>query len=145
MACPDTYATPQDYADWVGLASMSVEQEDQIEAALALAVGDINLAREQTGACDCTLSGSAEQFLKRLQITIAASVYNSPCGRPSINDDMKLAWQRWCTQYLDAIRSGALELCDGETGPDWPAFGAAAQAWTEEGMVRVISNRLRES
>ena len=42
---------------------------------------------------------------------------------------------------LDAIRTGAIELCEGETGKDYPAYGYAEQAWEEGTAAQIIANQ----
>jgi len=146
MACTEAYATVQDYLDFFCIASVGAELDGRIERFLEMAAADIHGARAQSGGCDCTLAAWATEMLKKLNCTIAAAHYNCTCGSARLSDDDRAMLGRWSTAYLTQIRTGHLELCDGETGADWPAGGAAERNLTVWNEIGILRNRwLREA
>lgn len=151
MPCLAAYATPAEYSQWWGywhhkidLGDLTPAEITALERQLELAAGDINMAISQVGACDCTFSGQAAQYLKKINILSTAVVYRAPCG-PRLNDEERATWLQWIDQQLTLIREGKIELCEGETGADFPAFGSAEIGWTEDMSLRIIDNTIQRN
>jgi len=142
MACDTRYAEADDYAILMCLdRPLCSEDEDTIEAYLDMAAGDLHVARASVDGCSCTLSTGASIFLKILNVRIAAVLNVCPCGRANLSDAMRGAWIQWATAQLDAIRTGKLELCEGETGSEYPFFTYAEQSLTVWAAEQIITNR----
>jgi len=123
------------------IVAIDARQRAAIEANLNIAAGDIHVARAASGGCDCTLSVQGRQFAAHVNIINAAAFYSCSCGAPAaqaLKADTRRNWQRWVQQQLDMIRDGRLELCEGETGADFPAVGWADQGVTEFAQARII-------
>jgi hypothetical protein len=115
-------------------------ERSTIELYLDIAASDLHAALAASGACDCTLADWAAGFLAKLNIIDAASYYQCKCGQPSMTDELRGRYLDWCSTQLEAIRTGALELCHGETGSDFPALGWAQQGWTPWSTAEIIFN-----
>lgn len=126
--------------DTYRLVLASLAELQSAQTYLDLVAGDINIAMQSAGACDCSLSAASLQWLKKINVIEAASFYTCPCGKPTITDDMKQAYLNWATDQLTALREGKIELCAGYTGADFPAYGVAQQGWTEFNDARIIAN-----
>jgi len=146
MSCSGAYASADDFASfWCLDTPLDAAEEAALETFLELAAGDIHAARAASGGCDCTLAGWAADFLKKLNVIEAAVIHNCPCQSARLSDAMKPTWLEWITNQMELIRTGKLELCDGETGSEYPAFGWAEMGVTEFNQARIIYNRqLRE-
>lgn len=142
MACNGSYASVQDYVDFWCLGEIGSEAETMIRQFLEIAVSDVHAALAATGACDCTLAGWATEYLKKLQVIEAAVIYNCPCGTVNLTDDMKRNWLEWLNGQYKMLRTGEIEVCDGETGADFPSMGWAEQAWTDWNRAQVVYNDL---
>ena len=132
MACTGRYATAAEYDDLLGA---QLELTDPavllaVETALDIAASDVHMALAAVGACNCTLAAWAVVYLKKLNIIDAAVIQNAPCGQ-ALTDDQKKMFLEWINGQLDLIRKGKIEVCDSETGADYPAVGIAQIAWTE--------------
>lgn len=151
MACLSSYATAAEYSQWWGywqhkidLGDLTPTEITALERQIEMAAGDINMALSQVGACDCTLSAYAVQYLKKINILSTAVVYRVPCG-PRLSDDERAKWLEWIDAQLTMIREGKLEVCDGETGADFPAFGTAEIGWTEDNALQIIDNTIKRT
>jgi hypothetical protein len=145
MACNGSFATPEDYAAFWCTVLGSDEEETTVQNYLDIAVSDIHGALAASGACDCTLASWATTLLKKLNIVDAAIFHKCPCGAPLISDDMRRAYLEWMNLQLELIRTGKLELCDGETGADFPVTGWAQQGLTEFNKAQIIVNDIVEN
>ena len=112
-----------------------------IENYLDIAAGDLHAAMAASDQCACALASWADNFLKKLNIIDAASYYVCPCAQPAITDTQRQAWLDWMNTQLVSIRKGEIELCSGETGADYPAFGSIEQGLTEFNEAQIIYNR----
>ena len=129
-----------DDGDGYRIVLIDAIERSTIELYLDIAASDIHAALAASGACDCTLASWANGFLQKLNIIDAASYYQCRCGQPSMTDELRGRYLDWCSTQLEAIRSGALELCDGATGSDFPAVGWAQQGWTAWSTAEIIYN-----
>lgn len=117
-----------------------------IEAYLDIAANDIHMARQANGGCDCTISAAAGEFLRKLNVIDAAIWHQCPCAKPNLSDTDRTAFLQWITNELTNIRQGKVELCEGETGSEFPYVAWAEQSWTPWAGAQIIINRLlRES
>jgi len=123
-----------------------------IEHYLNVTASNIHAARAAVGACDCALAAWAyngnldgNDYLGKLNIIEAGSFHTCSCAMPGqrMTDEQRRLWLTWSNEQLGYIRSGEIELCDGETGSTFPVVGWAEQAHTEFGAARIIANRLR--
>jgi hypothetical protein len=112
-----------------------------IENALDLAASDVHAALAAVGACDCTIAGWAETYLKKLNIIDAAVIHNCPCGN-TLSDEEKQVFLQWLETQFTNIRQGKTEVCEGETGAEFPAFGGIQYSFTEGNTKRLIRNEL---
>lgn len=139
MGCDAIYGTAEGFAQFfMCLDTITVAEHDAIEVVLGIVSADINAARAAQGACDCTLSSWAAALLAKLAYVEAAVFHHCPCAQVRIDDAMKQTYLRWVSEQLTAIRTGALELCEGATGQDFPAVGNAQYSWTDVNAARII-------
>lgn len=129
-----------DTGDVYRIVGIGANEQAQIETYLAIAAADIHAAMAAVGACDCSLSEWAEQYLKKLNVIEAAVIHNCPCGRAQISDSMKGTWLDWLDKQFEYIRTGKIDVCEGATGAEWPAIGWAQQSITEFAAARIILN-----
>lgn len=111
-----------------------------IEAYLDLAAGDIHAARAAVNGCSCTLASGMTDYLRHLNCVLAAVWHQCPCGQPNINDTQRQGYLTWAQAQLDAITSGKLELCAGETGSLYPAIAIAELGHTVWNQERIMLN-----
>ena len=144
MSCNGAYATAGDFADFF---CMEIDNESQQEAVinnnLRKAATFIHAARAASGGCNCSLSPWAEEYLSTLNVVMAAAFYSCQCGRPAItvlSDDVRAQYREAVQNELDNIRTQKIELCDGETGADFPVVGWAEQGWDEFARTRIVLN-----
>lgn len=143
MSCSgNSLATADEYGQFFCFnLPLSADEETTISAILEIASADVHAAMAASGQCDCTLAPWANVYLRKLAILDSAVMFNCPCGNARLTDAMKQTWIAWISEQLTAIRTGQLELCDGETGSDFPALGHAEIAWTDYNGARIIMNR----
>lgn len=143
MPCSGRYATAAQFAAWWGLPTpLSAGEQAAIEATLDLAAGNIHAARAAVGACDCTLAAWATEYLAKLNCLEAGVIYNASCGNPHLEPTQRSEIMRMVSGELEKVRLNQIEVCDGETGRDWPAMGWAEQSLTDWAAARIILNRM---
>ena len=123
MACSGSYATAREYVSLVCTKTANVQDEADINVRLSRVSGTISAALQASGQCDCTWADWAAQYLSNLNVYLAAALQDCPCSNLSEND--KQRYLDYATGELEKIRTGQIELCAGETGIDYPAFGVA--------------------
>ena len=96
---------------------------------------------QASGQCDCTLEGWATDYLKELNMVAAVVMFNIPAVR--LSEDQRTKYNEYLREQLELIRTGQLELCQGETAKAFPAFGVAELALTDRNAARIIDNRRR--
>jgi len=147
MACSGRVATADQYrAFWcidtpLTPAELAAETA-MIETMLDAASADIYAAMSASGQCDCTLAGWAANYVMKLGVIEAAVIHNCPCGRALTDTAQRQMWLDWVTNELANIRMGKIELCQGETGSEFPALGWAEQTVTIANAARIIHNRI---
>jgi hypothetical protein len=119
------------------------EEEATINGILEIAASDIHSALAAANACDCDLADWATAYLKKLNIIDAVIYHFCHCAKPMIGDDMRQAYLDWINGELELIRTGKKELCDGETGADFPAVDYAEMTWTDFNTARIIENEVK--
>lgn len=147
MPCSGAYATAEQYAMLFCLdLPLTGDQETVINNLLELSAGMLHAARMATGGCDCTLSSGADSYLAYLNSMLAATYYNCPCGRTNLTEDDRNRLAFVIQEQLNLIRTGVVELCEGETGTTFPVIDWAEQTLTEWNVDRIIfSYMLRTS
>lgn len=113
-----------------------------IERYLSIAANDIHMARQANGGCDCDLTDAAAEYLRKLNIIDAAIWHQCPCASPDLSDQVRQAYLTWITNELTNIRTGKIELCEGETGSEFPVIGWAEQSVTPWAAAQIILNKL---
>jgi len=139
MACTGAYASAQDFWNYFNLSCLDNNAQMLLETILDITATDVMVAMAASGACDCALASWAPTYLKKLNIVDAAVMYMNPCG-PQFNDDQRRLFMDWINAQLEAIRTGKLELCAGETGSEFPAIDWAEHGVTEFNQTRIIVN-----
>ena len=142
MTCTGAYA---DVADFEAKFCQQVGESDRAEICrnLQLAASNIKGALAAQGACDCSFASWATDFVKDLNVIIAAAFFKCPCTNLSLDDRAQYA--EWANTQLGLIRSGELELCEGETGSTYPHTGWANQGTTEFARARIIASDILEN
>ncbi len=111
----------------------------QIEHWLNTTAGDIRAALGAAGATSCTYSCWGANFLAEINIILARIFFDCPCA-PTLTDGEKSKYADMVAERLKQIRSGEVDVCEGETGSLFPAIGWAEQAHTEWNAARIIVN-----
>lgn len=142
MTCTGAYA---DVADFEAKFCKTINESERAEICrnLQLAAGNIKGALAAQNACDCTFADWAIDFVKDLNVIIAAAFFKCNCTNITIEDRGQYA--EWATTQLALIRSGELELCSGETGTLYPVVGWAQYSFTERNAAQIIVNALESS
>ena len=126
------------------IVNMTGSERATIEAYLRIAASDINVALRATGACDCSLAADAVIYLQKLNVIEALIWHNCPCGRPQgVTPEQRASYLLWIQNEMNNLRSGAVELCSGYTGSEWPAIASAEQSWTNWRAAEIIINAQR--
>lgn len=128
--------------DQYRIVFINTSERATIENYLNITANDIHAARSQTGACDCALQEWALDYCAKINIIEAAAFYTCTCGSPQLTADDRKAYLEWASAQLELIRTGKIELCEGHTGTEYPAFDTVEQAWTDFNAVRIIQNRI---
>lgn len=145
MSCAESYADANDFGTMF-CALVNEDEEAQLNRTLRLAATRINMSRQAQGACDCTLSATSLEYLKYLNCILAIAFYNCKCTNLNVTADEKRMYMEAAMKDLELIRKGQIELCEGETGADFPYTGWAEQGWTEANRAQIIaSDILRHS
>jgi len=131
-------------ADAYRIATLAAEEIATINHYLDITSGNIHAARGAVGACDCTLASWAtgdEGLLTKINIIETGAFHTCPCQRPLITDEVRRTYLEWSDNQLSMIRSGKIEVCDGYTGSEYPAFGTIEQGLTVFNKEQIIINR----
>lgn len=142
--CTGRFAEAEDYIDL--FCNGSVDDPSllaQINGYLDIAASDIHMALASVGACDCTLSSYAFDYLKKLNIIDAARLHNCPCAK--ITAEQRELYTNFINDNLQRIMSGDIELCEGYTGTIAPAWGTAEQNLTIFSAPDIILRRIQRN
>ena len=126
--------------DLFRIATVTQEEQSQIENYLDITAADVHAALAASGACDCTLASWATKLLAKLNIVEAGVFHQCPCGKPNLTEAERAAYLQWVNGQMDLLRTGKLEVCSGETGSEFPAVGWAEQSVTEFAAAKIIQN-----
>lgn len=139
MTCLGAYAEPRDYAELICTRTYDMSDEARITAQLTITAGAIHAARAASNQCACTLADWAIDYLKHLNIALAAATQDCPCS--SLNTDDKAAYLMFVNAELEKIRKREIDLCGG-TGKDYPAVGAIQYGLNVFNRAQIIQDRL---
>jgi len=138
MACNGAFATPDEFqAQW--FFDFTQSEGTELAPLLRSSAGRIHAAMAASGQCDCDLAGWADDYLKELNMTAAAVMFNIACVR--LSNEQRTLFMDYLTDQLQLIRNGEIELCDGETARQYPAFGVAQIALTDRTAAEIIDRR----
>ena len=139
MGCDARYANADEFQSVWG-CEVNPDYESLINRQLDLSAAQIHAAMAAVGACSCTLASWANEYLKHLNCVIAALTLQRPCPCPNLTTEQIGIYAEWVNLRLEEIRSGKIELCQGETAVDYPAFGVAEMATTGFAARRILEN-----
>jgi len=117
------YADARDYVQLVCTRTANPDDEPEINLRLERVSGTISAALQSSGQCACTWASWADNYLATLNVYLAAALQDCPCS--NLSDADKDRYLQHVNAELEKIRLGQIELCAGETGIDYPAFGTA--------------------
>jgi len=140
MACDTTFATARDYATLICTSTLDIQKEAKINFQLNITAGAIHAAMSASDQCDCTLESWAENYLKHLNIVLAAATQDCPCS--TISNEEKAAYMAFAQGELEKIRTGQVNVCGG-TGKDYPAFGSIELGLNVFNDAQIIQNRIQ--
>lgn len=120
-----------DNGDSFRIVTVDALEVGTIENYLDVAAADIHQALAQVGACDCALASWATEYLAKINIVEAAMYHICPCAEPRLTDDQRSMMFEWVTQEINKIATLQVDLCEGATGPQWPAIADVDLAVTE--------------
>ena len=139
MSCDARFANADDFQAVWG-CEIDPDYESLINRQLDLSASQIHGAMAAVGACDCTLATWANEYFKHLNCVVAALTLQGPCPCPNLTTEQIGVYGEWVNTRLEEIRSGKIELCQGETGVDYPAFAVAEMAVTGFAARRILEN-----
>ena len=139
MACSGAYADARDYAELICARTTDIQAEARINRQLVITAGAIHAAMSASDQCDCDPADWAENYLKHLNILLAAATQDCPCS--TISNDEKAAYLAFANAELEKIRTGQVDIC-GNTGKDYPAFGAIQYNLNVFGQAQIIQDRI---
>ena len=139
MTCSGAYAEPRDYQELICTKSYNLADEPRLAAQLTITAGAIHAARAASDQCACTLEAWALDYLKHLNIVLAAATQDCPCSTLSAED--KAAYLAFVNAELDKIRNREIDLCGG-TGKSYPAVGAIQYGYNAFNRAQIIQDRL---
>jgi hypothetical protein len=142
MSCTGPFADARDYMQLICTSTCSATGEAQINAQLTVTAGAIHAAMAASNQCSCTLEGWAAQYLKHLNVILAAATQDCPCS--TINENEKAAYLAFVNQELEKIRTGQIDLCGG-TGRNYPAFGTIELGLNLFNDAQIIINRIKRT
>ena len=139
MSCAAPYAGHEDFAHFWCI-TVSPDEESHLNGMLTLAATPIHAARAANAGCDCSLASWADTYLMMLNCMLAAATYNCKCTNLNLSQVEKSMYMEATREDLTNIRQGNIELCDGETGADFPVVGWAEQGWNEFSRTQIVLN-----
>ena len=126
-----------DALDAYRVSFLSTEERSTIEHYLNVAAGSIYGSLMAVNACDCTYGEGGAEFLAYINIVLARVFYDCPCTN-NLSDTEKQLYSQIANDALAMIRSGEIDVCQGETGSLWPTIGFAQHGWTEFSSAAII-------
>lgn len=129
-----------DNGDSFRIVTIDAVEIATIEHYLDITANDIHAALAASGQCDCSRSAWANEYLAKLNIIEASAFYTCKCAQPTLSEDQRAAYIEWLNVQMDNLRRGNIEICEGQTGSEFPAIGWAEQGITEFSAARIIHN-----
>ncbi len=122
---------------------LTAQEKSTIEHYLNISAGDIQIALQSVGACNCALSVAGVNFLAHLNILLAMFYYNCPCGSPALTADEKRLYAEQTNNYLRSLTNGEIDVCEGGTGALHPAYGTIELGWTSWNNANIVLNQIK--
>lgn len=130
-----------DAGDSYLIVTIDAFERASIEHYLEITASDVHSALAAQGACDCDLSPWGLQLAKKLNIIDAASFTQCGC-MVKLSPEERQQYRNWMDARLEEIRTGKVDLCDGGTGSEAPAFVSVKEAVTEFAAAQIVSDRI---
>jgi hypothetical protein len=130
-----------DTSDVYRITTMDAGEIATVGYYLDIVANDLHAALAAQGACDCTLSTWGAGLLKKLNIIEAGAMYSCSCGSPHLTDAQRQTYFDWMNTQTELLRTGKIDVCQGATGSEYPAFGAAELALTDFAAGQIVANR----
>jgi len=121
---------------------MAAAKQAAIERALDITAGQIQITLASVDACSCAFSAAATNALKLLNCWLAALFHDCPCGGMNLDSDTRQQVFEMAQEMLNALKSGEFEVCEGETGSNFPVFDWAEQSVTVWNAAKIIAKGL---
>lgn len=118
-------------------AFMNASEQTTIDHYLSITAGDIHAALASVGACDCTFSDWGANYLAEINIILSRVFYDCPCAK-NLDDAQRDLYSSLAESRLQDIRSGAVDVCQGATGSDYPSIDFAQHGWNEFSSAGII-------
>jgi len=149
MGCSDSgYVDADKVAEFLGKLEgfdyHSMPLKEDVDDYITYGAARINASLAAMGQCDCTFSSWAETLLEELNMIATSLLIYGRCG-VGFTDDQRDFWERWLADQLELIRTGQIDLCQGATGPDYPAYARATSAITTWQQAQIIANDILEN
>ena len=135
--CDLTFADARDYSELICTRSSDIKQQAIIAAQLTIAAGPIHAALASSDQCDCTMASWGANYLKSLNILLAAATQDCPCS--TLTAEEKAAYLAFVNAELEKIRLGQVDVCGG-TGKNYPAFGSVELGVNIFNRAQIIQN-----
>ena len=142
MSCTGPFAEARDYAELVCTRTYDVNKEAIINTQLEITAGAIHAAMAAANQCTCDLAPWAANYLKHLNIILAAATQDCPCS--TIRNDDKQSYLTFVNAELEKIRTGQVDVCGG-TGKNYPAYGAVQYNLNVFNAAQIIQDRINRT
>jgi len=139
MSCDGPFANARDYASLVCTSTLTPSKEATVNFQLTVTAGALHAAMSASDQCDCDLQGWAVNYLKHLNIILAAATQDCPCS--TISNEEKSAYLQFANAEMEKIRLGQVNVCGG-TGRNYPALGAIELGLNVFNKAQIIQNRI---
>lgn len=130
-----------DAGDVYRIVTIDAQEIARAQHWLDITASDLHAALAAQGMCDCTLSGWGAGLLAKLNIIEAASFYTCGC-MAKLTTEEKEQYREWTKDQLMLIRTGKVDVCQGATGAEYPAFGSVKEAITDFAQAQIIADRI---
>jgi hypothetical protein len=142
MPCDAAFATARDYAKLICTSTLDIQKEATVNFQLNVTAGAIHAAMAASDQCDCDLEPWAVNYLKHLNIVLAAATQDCPCS--TISNEERAAYLAFAQGEIEKIRLGQVNVCGG-TGRNYPAFGNIELGLNVFTDAQIIQNRINRT
>lgn len=104
-----------------------------------MAASEVNMSLQASGQFTCNKSEEGNMFLKLLNI-VGAMLLTEWDNARFLEQFDRTRYQDWKDSNLELLRTGHMELCEGETNVDYPAVATAEVGYTPEAMDEILRN-----